>query len=101
MSEHAYAETARRHDIGRTLLVRWRRQYRNGELAGDASPLRFMPVILTPPDVPTEPPAPKPTPASPSVERAEITLLNGRRLSVAATIDPVALTRLVQALDPA
>jgi len=94
------AETARRHDIGRTLLVRWRRQYRNGELAGGASPLRFMPVTLASPEVPTEPPAPKPAPASTSVERAEITLLNGRRLSVAATIDPVALTRLVQALDP-
>ena len=95
------AETARRHDIGRTLLVRWRRQYRNGELAGGAAPLRFMPVTLSSPEVPTEPPAPQPTPASTSVERAEITLLNGRRLSVAATIDPVALTRLVQALDPA
>ena len=89
------AETARRHDIGRTLLVRWRRQYRNGELAGGAAPLRFMPVTLAPPEVPTNP-----TPASTSVERAEITLLNGRRLSVAAMIDPVALTRLVQALDP-
>ncbi|MDD7973614.1 IS66-like element accessory protein TnpA [Roseinatronobacter alkalisoli] len=94
------AETARRHDIGRTLLVRWRRQYRNGELAGGASPLRFMPVTLASPEVPTEPAAPKPAAASTSVERAEITLLNGRRLSVAATIDPVALTRLVQALDP-
>ncbi len=94
------AETARRHDIGRTLLVRWRRQYRDGELAGGAAPLRFMPVTLAPPAVPTEPAAPKPSPALTSVERAEITLLNGRRLSVAATIDPVALTRLVQALDP-
>ena len=94
------AETARRHDIGRTLLVRWRRQYRNGELAGGASPLRFMPVTLASPEVPTETPTPKPAAASTSVERAEITLLNGRRLSVAATIDPVALTRLVQALDP-
>ena len=28
------SETARRHDIGRTLLVCWRRQYRDGELAG-------------------------------------------------------------------
>ena len=89
------AETARRHDIGRTLLVRWRRQYRNGELAGGAAPLRFMPVTLAPPEVQTNP-----TPASTSVERAEITLLNGRRLSVAAMIDPVALTRLSQALDP-
>ena len=94
------AETARRHDIGRTLLVRWRRQYRNGELAGGAAPLRFMPVTLAPPEAPTKPAAPQPTPASTSVERAEITLLNGRRLSVAATIDPVALTRLVQVLDP-
>lgn len=94
------AETARRHDIGRTLLVRWRRQYRNGELAGGGSPLRFMPVTLAPPEVPTEPPAPKPASASPSVERAEITLLNGRRLTVAAMIDPAVLTRLVQVLDP-
>ncbi|WP_296645155.1 transposase, partial [Roseinatronobacter sp.] len=31
------AATAHRHDIGRTLLVRWRRQYRNGELAGGRS----------------------------------------------------------------
>ena len=94
------AETARRHDIGRTLLLRWRRQYRNGELAGGASPLRFMPVTLAPPEASTKPAEPQPTPASTSVERAEITLLNGRRLSVSATIDPVALTRLVQALDP-
>jgi len=93
------AETARRHDVGRTLLVRWRRQYRNGELAGGAGPLRFMPVTLSPPEASTKPAEPQPTPASTSVERAEITLLNGRRLSVAATIDPVVLTRLVQALD--
>lgn len=94
------AETARRHDIGRTLLVRWRRQYRDGELAGGAAPLRFMPVTLAPSEVPAEPPAPKPSPASTSVERAEIMLLNGRRLSVSAMIDPAVLKRLVQALDP-
>ena len=94
------SETARRHDIGRTLLVRWRRQYRDGALSGGAAPLRFMPVTLAPPEAPATPPAPKPTAASPSVERAEITLLNGRRLSVAAMIDPAVLTRLVQALDP-
>ena len=76
------SETARRHDIGRTLLVRWRRQYRDGELSGGAALLRFMPVTLASPDAPTEPPAPQQWPASTSVERAEITLLNGRRLSV-------------------
>lgn len=94
------AETARRHDIGRTLLVRWRRQYRNGELAGGDAPLRFMPVTLASPEAAAEPAAPRSTPASTSIERAEITLLNGRRLSVAAVIDPAVLTRLVQALDP-
>jgi transposase len=94
------AETARRHDVGRTLLVRWRRQYRNGELAGGAAPLRFMPVTLAPPEAPVRPPAPERVPVLTSIERAEITLLNGRRLSVAAMIDPVVLMRLVQALDP-
>jgi transposase len=94
------AETARRHDIGRTLLVRWRRQYRNGELASGAAPLRFMPVTLAPPEAAAQQPAPEPAPVPTSFDRAEITLLNGRRLSVAAMIDPVVLTRLVQALDP-
>jgi len=86
------SETARRHDIGRTLLVRWRRQYRNGELAGGAAPLRFMPVTLA---------APEPEPVSAASDIAEITLVNGRRLSIATTIDPAVLVRLVQALDPA
>jgi len=52
------SETARRHDIGRTLLVRWRRQYREGELAGGAAPLRFMPLTLAAPEAPAIPPAP-------------------------------------------
>jgi transposase len=92
------AETARRHDVGRTLLVRWRRQYRNGELASGAAPLRFMPVTLMRPEAAAQSPAPEPVLTS--FDRAEITLLNGRRLSVATMIDPVVLTRLVQALDP-
>lgn len=93
------SETARRHDIGRTLLVRWRRQYRDGELTGGAAPLRFMPLTLAAPEAPAIPPAPEPKPVLAPTDRAEITLLNGRRLSIAATIDPVVLTRLVQALD--
>ena len=94
------SETARRHDIGRTLLVRWRRQYRDGELAGGAAPLRFMPLTLAAPEAPAIPPAPEPKPLPALIDRAEIILLNGRRLSISATIDPVVLTRLVQALDP-
>ena len=100
------AETARRHDVGRTLLVRWRRQYRDGQLAADGERPRFTP--LTPIAVgaaPKEPALPNaalsefPTSAS-QAQMADITLVNGRRLSVAATIDPGLLARLVQALDP-
>jgi len=87
------SETARRHDIGRTLLVRWRRQYRNGELAGGAAPLRFMPVTLAPPELPTKPAAPQPTPVPTAFDRAEITLLNGPRLTVAAMTCPPVLPR--------
>ena len=94
------AETARRHDIGRTLLVRWRRQYRKGELLGGSAPLQFTPVTLAPPETPAVPAAVEPAAVPASCDRAEITLVNGRRLSVAAMIDPVVLTRLVQALDP-
>jgi transposase len=94
------AETARRHDIGRTLLVRWRRQYRKGELSGGSAPLRFTPVTLAPPETPAAPIAVEPAAVPASCDRAEITLMNGRRLSIAAMIDPVVLARLVQALDP-
>lgn len=94
------ADTARRHDIGRSLLVRWRRQYRNGELSGGLAPLRFTPVALAPPATPAGPMAAELGVVPASCDRAEITLVNGRRLSVAAAIDPVMLARLVQALDP-
>ena len=46
------SETAHRRDIGRTLLVRWRRRYREGELAGGAAPLRRMPVTVAAPEAP-------------------------------------------------
>jgi transposase len=90
------AETARRHDIGRTLLVRWRRQYRSGALMGGTSDaMRFMPVKVAPPEVPT----PGPEATASAGDRVEVTLINGRRLTVAASIDPAALARLVQVLD--
>ena len=96
------AETARRHDVGRTLLVRWRRQYRDGQLAADGERPRFTPLTLAAPKEPALPNAVLsefPTSAS-QAQMADITLVNGRRLSVAATIDPGLLARLVQALDP-
>ena len=97
------AETARRHDVGRTLLVRWRRQYREGHLANGPAQPRFMSVTVSSPAAAKAhfmPPVSGPLSADDKSGLVEITLVNGRRLSVAATIDPRVLARLVQALDP-
>lgn len=97
------AETARRHDLGRSLLVRWRRQYRDGELAVGSELPRFAPLTI-PEQEPCGKGSERATPecavAPVSVGLVEITLVNGRRLSVAATLDPGLLMRLVQMLDP-
>lgn len=97
------AETARRHDLGRSLLVRWRRQYRDGEFAVGSEPPRF--AALTIPEqevcgIASERATPEVAVAPPSSGLVEITLVNGRRLSVAATLEPGLLMRLAQALDP-
>jgi transposase len=43
------AETARRHDIGRTLLMRWRRQYREFMLVAATEDCpRFTPLVISP-----------------------------------------------------
>lgn len=92
------AETARRHDIGRTLLVRWRRQYRMGVLMGGSSArVTFMPVKVA---QHSEAPTPEAEAVAGAGDRVEVTLISGRRLSIAASIDPTALARLVQVLDP-
>jgi transposase len=97
------AETARRHDLGRSLLVRWRRQYRDGELVIGSELPRFAPLTIPEQEVcgiASERATPEAAVAPASVGLVEITLVNGRRLSVAATLDPGLLMRLVQVLDP-
>lgn len=96
-------ETARRHDLGRSLLVRWRRQYRDGELAVGSRLPRFAPLAISEQDVcgiPSERATPEADVAPVSAGMVEVTLVNGRRLSVAASVDPGLLLRLVQVLDP-
>lgn len=89
--------TARRYGISRSLLTRWRKEHRLGLLEGAPS-AGFSPVRIAP-----EPPRPAAVTAAASAaaERVEITLVNGRRLSVPATIDPDALGRLLQVLENA
>jgi len=86
--------TARQHGISRSLLTTWRKLYREGRLGADVAP-SFAPVIVAPE------PAPAPVFRPGPRDRVEIMLPSGRRLVVASAIDPVALTRLVQALDRA
>lgn len=88
--------TARRYGLSRSLLTRWRKEYREGLLGGAAR--AFTPLQI----------APEPASAistaneKPGVEnKVEISLPNGRRLSVASTIDATALSRLLRVLDRA
>lgn len=97
------ASTARRYDISRTLLTRWRKEYREGLLGILPAP-RFAPVTVAPVTVAPEPrPAPSgaPTATGPGPDVIEIGLLNGRRLTVSPTIDPEALARLLPVLERA
>ena len=89
--------TARRHGISRSLLTVWRRQYRNGELGGPHSP-GFIPLMVSagPPALASR----MPTPSTPEA-KIEITLANGRRVSVPTSIDPAVLARLLPVLDGA
>jgi transposase len=92
----AVASTARRHQISRALLTRWRAQYREG-LLGPAVATSFVPIAVTA-DVPV---ALGVGQAKASVRdvKIDITLANGRRVMVPASIDPLVLARLLPVLD--
>ena len=84
--------TARRYGLSRSLLTRWRKEYREG-LLGSGAPA-FMPLQIgsaTATSTAIETPAVE--------EKVEITLTNGRRLSVSTSIDTAAISRLLRVLD--
>ena len=89
--------TARRYGISRSLLTRWRKEHRLG-LLGGVAPARFSPVSVAP-----EPPrmANMTPAATAAAETVDVTLVNGRRLTVSATIDPDVLGRLLVVLERA
>lgn len=95
------SSTARRYDISRTLLTRWRKDYRSGLLGGVPS-TRFAPVMIAPEPAPEPalvPPERRATTAP--ADEIKIALVNGRRLTVPAAIDPAVLARLLPVLDGA
>jgi len=90
--------TARRYGVSRSLLTRWRKEYRSGLLGAPATP-SFTAVAIAEEHAPTT--AGSPTPMTGAAEAVEITLTNGRRLKVGSSIEAAALVRLVQVLDRA
>lgn len=91
--------TARRHGISRSLLTSWRAAYRSGLLASDCP--AFVPVKFDA-DVPSSPASgvPLAAPAASGADtKIEIVLLNGRRLTASALIDPTVLGRLLSVLE--
>ena len=91
--------TARRLGISRSLLSRWRAEYRAGRL-GSGVPT-FTAVTLASgvasPDIGEEP---SPLAAAPAPEATlEIVLRNGRRMIVPASIAPAVLARLLPVLE--
>jgi len=95
------AVTARRHQISRSLLTRWRREAREGLLVSDGGRTHFAPVAVTA-EAAKRPASPVDTMARPvdmGCERVEIVLLNGRRLVVAALSDAAVLGRLIQVVE--
>ena len=86
--------TARRYGLSRSLLTRWRKEYREGLLDGGAP--AFMPLqIGSAPAIATA----TETPAV--ADKVEIMLTNGQRLNVSASIDTAALSRLLRVLERA
>jgi len=83
--------TARRYGISRSLLTRWRKAYRQGLLGRPGTP-SFLAVQVAP-EAAAPPTALAPTATSTGgpAERVEVTLTNGRRLSIGLSIDESAL----------
>jgi transposase len=90
----AVSATARRHEISRALLTRWRAEYRAGRLGGCRRP-EFAAVAVI-----AEPASAMPAASAPET-RIEIVLSNGRRIVVPASIDPLVLARLLPVLEGA
>jgi len=95
------AATARRYDISRSLLTRWRREAREGLLTADGDRTRFAPVAMTSgPAQAVAVDVRSPTDDT-HRDRVEIILPNGRRLVTCAATEASVLARLIQIVERA
>jgi transposase len=88
--------TARRYGISRSLLSIWRREYRSGTLGAPDMGGGFVPVVME-----GAPPALSER-LSREVDNAriDITLTNGRRMTIPVSLAPAHLAALLAVLDP-
>ena len=89
-------QVARRHDIGRPQIYRWRRDLRRKGLWPDPSGSVFL--ALDPPLASAED---KTAAADPSVPLAEIVLLNGRQLRLRGGVDDADIARPIRVAETA
>jgi transposase len=87
---------ARRHNISRSMLFRWRKQYREAlSCTASASPVGFTPVAVTRPEPGTPPTSPARPAAMPLIE---LEFASGARLRISGSADPGLVTAVMQAL---
>ena len=89
--------TARRYGISRSLLSIWRREYRSGALGGSSKSGGFVPLVMD--GMEPAPKAERPAWRADDA-RIEITLTNGRRMTIPASPDPPRLAALLSVVDP-
>ena len=88
--------TARRYGISRSLLSIWRREYRRGTLGAPEAGGGFVPLVME-----GAPPSPAERPSREADDaRIDITLTNGRRMTIPALLAPSHLAALLAVLDP-
>jgi transposase len=88
--------TARRYGISRSLLTIWRREYRTGALDGRGTSGGFVPLVVE--DVMSMRPEAPVVPGT--LETIDITLTNGRRMTIPVSLAPAHLAALLAVLDP-
>ncbi|MBW7947431.1 MAG: transposase [Sphingomonadaceae bacterium] len=88
--------TARRYGISRSLLSIWRREYRSGALGAPEAGGGFVPLVME-----SALPKPEGRPLREANDvRIEITLTNGRCMTIPASLAPSHLAALLAVLDP-
>jgi transposase len=90
-STRAMSSTARRYGISRSLLLKWRHSFRAERDGSESEPSGFVPAMVVTDATPL-------TPETAARSRMVIVVGRDRRVIVDASVDPVALTRVLDVL---